>query len=55
MMLSINCFTLLHLSEWAMPACLVLNPITIYSYDFHFNCMMVGQASDFNFGSDVKL
>ena len=27
-------------------ACLVLNPITVYSYGFLFNCMMVGQASD---------
>ena len=27
-------------------ACLVLNPITIYSYGFLFNCPMVGQASD---------
>ena len=24
----------------------VLNPITVYSYDFLFNCMTVGQASD---------
>ena len=31
--------------------CLVLNPITVYSYGFLFNCTMVGQASD----SDVKL
>ena len=23
-------------------ACLVLNPITVYSYGFLFNCMMVG-------------
>ena len=28
-------------------ACLVLNPITVYSYGFLFNCTMVGQASDF--------
>ena len=27
-------------------ACLVSNPITIYSYGFLFNCMTVGQASD---------
>ena len=27
-------------------ACLVLNPITIYSYGFLFNCATVGQASD---------
>ena len=27
-------------------ACLVLNPITIYSYGFLFNCTTVGQASD---------
>ena len=27
-------------------ACLVLNPITIYSYGFFFNCTTVGQASD---------
>ena len=27
-------------------ACLVLNPITVYSYDFLFNCTTVGQASD---------
>ena len=26
--------------------CLVLNPITVYSYCFLFNCMTVGQASD---------
>ena len=26
--------------------CLVLNPITVYSYGFHFNCMTVGQTSD---------
>ena len=28
-------------------ACLVLNPTTVYSYGFLFNCMTVGQASDF--------
>ena len=27
-------------------ACLVLNPITVYSCGFLFNCTMVGQASD---------
>ena len=27
-------------------ACLVLNPIMVYSYGFLFNCTMVGQASD---------
>ena len=27
-------------------ACLVLNPITVYSYVFLFNCTAVGQASD---------
>ena len=27
-------------------ACLVLNPITDYSYGFLFNCATVGQASD---------
>ena len=27
-------------------ACLVLNPITVYTYGFLFNCMTVGQASD---------
>ena len=27
-------------------ACLVINPITVYSYGFLFNCMTVGQASD---------
>ena len=27
-------------------ASLVLNPITVYSYGFLFNCMTVGQASD---------
>ena len=26
--------------------CLVLNPITVYSYGFLFNCMTVGQASN---------
>ena len=27
-------------------ACLVLNPITVYSYGFLFDCTMIGQASD---------
>ena len=27
-------------------ACLVLNPITVYSYGFLFKCTTVGQASD---------
>ena len=27
-------------------ACLVLNPITVYSYGFLFNCTTVGHASD---------
>ena len=27
-------------------ACLVLNPITVYSYGFLFNCTTAGQASD---------
>ena len=27
-------------------ACLVVNPITVYSYGFLFNCMTVGRASD---------
>ena len=27
-------------------ACLVLNPITVYSYGFLFNCMTVGHSSD---------
>ena len=27
-------------------ACLVLNPITVYSYGFLFNCTTVGEASD---------
>ena len=36
-------------------ACLVLNPITVYSYGFLFNCTTVGQASESFEGSDVKL
>ena len=27
--------------------CLVLNPITVYSYGFLLNCTTVGQASDY--------
>ena len=27
-------------------ACLVLNPITVYTYGFFFNCTAMGQASD---------
>ena len=27
-------------------ACLVVNSIMVDTYDFLFNCMMVGQASD---------
>ena len=27
-------------------ACLVINPITVYSYGFLFNCTTVGRASD---------
>ena len=27
-------------------ACLVVNPITVYSYGYPFNCMTVGQPSD---------
>ena len=30
----------------ARQVCLVLNPITVYSYGFLFNCTTVGQASD---------
>ena len=35
-------------------ACLALNPFTVYSYGFLFNCTTVGQASD-SMISDVKL
>ena len=34
------------LDDMRQSACLVLNPITVKSYGFLFNCMMVGQASD---------
>ena len=33
-------------SDQRQSACLVLNPITVYSYGFFFNCTTVGQASD---------
>ena len=36
----------LNLNVMRQSACLVLNPITVYSYGFLFNCTMVGQASD---------
>ena len=36
-------------------ACLVVNPITVDSYGFLFNCMTMGQASEMNDGRDVKL
>ena len=36
-------------------ACLVLNPITVYSYGFIINCMTVGQALRLYDSSDVKL
>ena len=35
-------------------SCLVVRPITVYSYGFLFNCTTVGQASDSD-GTDVKL
>ena len=35
-----------HLDIMRQSACLVLNPITVYSYGFLFNCTTVGQASD---------
>ena len=35
-----------NLDAMRQSACLVLNPITVYSYDFLFNCTTVGQASD---------
>ena len=37
---------ILHLDIMGQSACLVLNPITVYSYGFLFNCTMMGQASD---------
>ena len=36
-------------------ACLVLNPITVYSYGFLFNCTTVGQASDSIIQVDIKI
>ena len=38
--------TVYNLDIMRQSACLVLNPITVYSYGFLFNCMTVGQASD---------
>ena len=35
-----------HLDVMRQSACLVVNPITVYSYGFLFNCTTVGQASD---------
>ena len=35
-----------NLDVMCQSACLVLNPITVYSYGFLFNCTTVGQASD---------
>ena len=35
-----------NLDAMRQSACLFLNPITVYSYDFLFNCTTVGQASD---------
>ena len=35
-----------NLNIMRQPACLVLNPITVYSYGFLFYCTTVGQASD---------
>ena len=35
-----------NLDSMRQSACLVLNPITVYSYGFLFNCTTVGQASD---------
>ena len=26
--------------------CLVMTPITVYSYGFHYDCMVMGQALD---------
>ena len=31
---------------WRQSACLVVNPITVYSYGILFHCTTVGQASD---------
>ena len=35
-----------NLDAMRQSACLALNPITVYSYGFLFNCTTVGQASD---------
>ena len=35
-----------YLDVMRQSACLILNPITVYSYGFLFNCETVGQASD---------
>ena len=35
-----------NLDAMRQSACLFLNPITVYSYDFLFNCTTVAQASD---------
>ena len=35
-----------NLDTMRQSACLVLNPITVYSYGFLFNCTTMGQASD---------
>ena len=35
-----------NLDVMQQPVCLVLNPITVYSYGFLFNCTTLGQASD---------
>ena len=35
-----------YLDVMRQSACLVLNPITVYSYGFLFNCTTVGQASE---------
>ena len=32
--------------SWRFKDCLVLNPITVYSYGFLFNCTTMGQDSD---------
>ena len=36
-----------NLDDMRQSACLVLNPFTVYSNGFLFNCIMVGQASDY--------
>ena len=35
-----------NLDSMQQSTCLVLNPITVYSYGFLLNCTTVGQASD---------